>query len=387
MVVFVTDYVGILWTNIEAYCPICKKTFKGWYCPSCGLPKKNSKYALWDSKSDFLPHCSKYHFRPEFLSFENFQLCDDCYTTNPFNAKYCRNCGKKISSTQGVDKNGYGWVDLGLSVLWSTKTLKGFFMWNGGNCYQRDEVKYKELEKKGMLGDSATLICGEKWRTPTKEEFEELMIECKWEKCLDPISEKHALKVIGPNGNSIIIPVTGAGSGGENEYSHCFLWTSSEATIRSRRYGFCFKFIGYEGFEKTLTPKERKEKEIEIKYGCRSGIATRLTGLIAYFDTWYGVDNSLPLQEQLQIVKKKEEEKRRKEAEERKILSNMGDDSKEREENRKKDMERRQKLWLETPVEFKYEEERFNKNTISIAPKYFGRAIRPVVDKKWQGNI
>ena len=56
-------------------------------------------------------------------------------------------------------------------------------------------------------------------------------------------------------------------------------------------------------------------------------------------------------------------------------------------ENRKKDMERRQKLWLETPVEFKYEEERFNKNTISIAPKYFGRAIRPVVDKKWQGNI
>ena len=86
--------------NIKAFCPICKNNFTGWYCPSCGLPKKNSKYTL--SKYGSLDNCGQYHFRPEFSSFENIQLCDKCYTTNPSNAKYCRNCGKKFTSSKGI---------------------------------------------------------------------------------------------------------------------------------------------------------------------------------------------------------------------------------------------------------------------------------------------
>ena len=89
----VLNYEWILWTGIKAFCPICKKNFTGWYCPSCGLPKKNSKYALHEYGS--LHNCRQYHFRPEFSSFENFKLCEECYTTNPSEAKFCRNCGKK----------------------------------------------------------------------------------------------------------------------------------------------------------------------------------------------------------------------------------------------------------------------------------------------------
>ena len=72
--------------NIKAFCPICKNNFTGWYCPSCGLPKEISKYA--PSKYGTPHNCGQYHFRPEFSSFENIQLCDKCYTTNPSNAKY-----------------------------------------------------------------------------------------------------------------------------------------------------------------------------------------------------------------------------------------------------------------------------------------------------------
>lgn len=194
--------------NIKAFCPICKNNFTGWYCPSCGLPKKNSKYAL--SEYGSLHNCGQYHFRPEFSSFENIQLCDKCYTTNPSNAKYCRNCGNKFTSSKGISKDAHGWVDLGLSVLWATETIEGLYMWNyAEKLYHTTDMDfYRKLEPK-ELNDVATQKWGERWRTPTKEEFEELVIKCKWEKCLHPISNKHALKVTGPNGNSIIIPVTG----------------------------------------------------------------------------------------------------------------------------------------------------------------------------------
>lgn len=379
----VVNYEWILWTGIKAFCPICKKNFTEWYCPSCGLPKKNSKYALHEYGS--LHNCRQYHFRPEFSSFENFKLCEECYTTNPSEAKFCRNCGKKITSSKGISKDAHGWVDLGLSVLWATETIEGLYMWNyAQKLYHTTDMDfYRKLEPK-ELNDVATQKWGERWRTPTKEEFEELVIKCKWEKCLHPISNKHALKVTGPNGNSIIIPVTGyAGcnqkekpimgisistGNPEAEHSICALWTSSEDKTKPHRRAYAFWFKGYESFTKTLTAKEKKEQEFKNNRIDRD-----------FKSMWGGLN--------LNRFNEEWEETRKIEEEERQILRNMGDDSQERADNIKKDEERRRSLWLDTPIEMHYNEERIHRNTIRSIEKDQGYAILPVADKKWQGRL
>ncbi len=199
------SWVATLWTNIKAYCPICKRAFTGYYCPSCGLPKKNSKYAI--SKYGSLHNCDHYHFRPEFSSFENFQLCDKCYTSNPYNAKYCRNCGENIVSN-ARDANGHGWIDLGLSVLWSSESMEDFYPWRDSTILTKYSEKL-DCDFKANGDDIATIKWGKKWRVPTKEEFEELIDKCTWEKILLLESNEHALKVTGPNGKYILLKTTG----------------------------------------------------------------------------------------------------------------------------------------------------------------------------------
>ena len=44
-------------------------------------------------------------------------------------------------------------------------------------------------------------------------------------------------------------------------------------------------------------------------------------------------------------------------------------------------------LWLETPVEMHYNEERIRWNTITPVLKDISYAIRPVADKKWKGKL
>ena len=369
--------------NIKAFCPICKKNFTGWYCPSCGLPKEISR--IYAPSKYETPHiCVQYHFRPEFSSFENIQLCDKCYATNPSNAKYCRKCGNKFTSSKGISKDAHGWVDLGLSVLWATETIEGLYMWNyAEKLYHTTDMDfYRKLEPK-ELNDVATQKWGERWRTPTKEEFEELVIKCKWEKCLHPISNKHALKITGPNGNSITIPVTGyAGcnqkeqvrfgisisTDPEAEHSICALWTSSEDKTKPHRRAYAFWFKGYESFTKTLTAKEKKEQEFKNNRIDRK------------FKSMWGGLNLNPFNEEWEETRKIEEE-------ERQILRNMGDDSQERADNIKKDEERRRSLWLDTPIEMHYNEERIHRNTIRPMEKDYGYAILPVADKKWQGRL
>lgn len=396
----IIDYKYELWTGVKAHCPICNRTFTGWYCPTCGLPKKNSKYA--PHKYGGLHNCGHYHFRPEFTSFEKFQLCCDCYAANPSDAKYCKNCGKKITSW--LSKDAHGWVDLGLSVLWSTETMEGLYFW--GDCSELNHstdiscFEKNRINKKNYLGDVdsvgydiATQKWGERWRTPTKEEFEELMIKCKWEKCIDPKSDQHALKVIGPNGKSIILPVTGyagcnqkpkiernslSGLLGiptvpispESIYSTCRFWTSSEDETNPER-AFVFSYNGYGSFTKTLTAKEKKEIEIEnARYARKSE-----SNLNFYLDSWLNPEEMM----------RKQRQERQKEEEEREILRAMGDDTQERADNIKKDLERRRKLWLDTPVKFEYNYKL--RNTLRPLRKHSGYAIRPVADKKWQGKL
>lgn len=409
------DFKATLWTSVKAHCPICYKTFTGWYCPSCGLPKKNSKYAIYKGYEDSIHNCDKYHFRPEFSQYEDFQLCEKCYSTNPSNAKYCRNCGKKINSSKGIAKNAHGWIDLGLSVLWATETIEGLYFWNNASKLNHttdisDFKKWRDINREKWSYDNrgsensneedvATRIWGGKWRTPTKEEFEELMIKCKWEKCIDPKSNKHALKVIGPNGNSIILPVTGyAGcneivkqkqntldnllgikmpkishTNSEAEYSLCALWTSSKDTTKPNR-AYAFHYTGYKDFTKTFTEKEKKEIEFEnARYKRESD---RLFSVMGSFKVVNYEETAQKLRKEAEIREKESQ-----------ILNNMGDDYQERIENIKRDKERRRDLWLNTPIEMRFNEKRLYKNTIRPCAMDSGYAILPVVDKKWKGKL
>ena len=83
-------------------------------------------------------------------------------------------------------------------------------------------TKYNETDKLTLLqpeDDAATANLGKNYRTPTKEDWQELVEECTWwvatktnkynEKVID------YWKVVGPNGNFIILPSTGSYNGDE----------------------------------------------------------------------------------------------------------------------------------------------------------------------------
>lgn len=373
---------------METICPICNRIIGEDYlfCPSCGLPKRISskrrfEFELPDSNANLLVNT-----RPEFSPYKifDYQICDLCGSPNPFGAKYCRECGISIEF-QAKDKNGHGWVDLGLSVLWSTETIEGLFLWNHSKLVlsiSSDMSSYRNIEIDNK--DIATAKWGAKWRTPTKDEFEELIKKCKWKKIFLPSPEKLALHVTGPNGNWINIPVTGhAGClcsinafayEPENAHSECCFWTSSEYVSLehqrlSQRYAYAFSFIGYHGFNgRKLTAKERKKLEFDIDKGF--SILPK-----------YNYDESFE-----QIAQRLEKERIQKRKEDQ-ILYEMGDDFKERIENEKEANRKRIDLWLKTPIEFNYNLEDERKNIIKRMSKIHGCAIRPVADIKWKGKL
>ena len=248
---------GLKFTKV--ICPICNKPFDEWYCPICGLPKFNSRYIYSHIYSPKLGmyHNQDYRFRPELKSYEDFQLCSKCGATNPYGAKYCRCCKAKMNS-QAIDKNGHGWVDLGLSVLWSTEEVAGTYAWMRAWEFVDGGVTMNDYDKKEEK-DSAADAWGEKWRMPTREEVEELIERCAWEKVvidyipnsLGAVSGRYnvnAFKVTGPNGNSIFIPTSQHCKnhhGGINKNMICMFWTSTQATGRDTcAYRFFYRIYG-----------------------------------------------------------------------------------------------------------------------------------------------
>jgi ribosomal protein L40E len=225
------------WAHMNVQCPICNKTFNDWFCPYCGLPKNNSSYYFFKDGKYY--YCGQNHLRRNLERLREFQLCSKCYAPNPYNAKYCKSCGENIS-TQARDINGHGWIDLGLSVLWATEFMDYFYVWGTPQQFTTldKEFDYKErveaiIRNRGREEDVATKWWGDKWRTPTKEEFEELVMKCKWEKCIDPSTNDFAFKVIGPNGNSIIIPVPERAGDKDYSFFACSFWTSSKGRTGS----------------------------------------------------------------------------------------------------------------------------------------------------------
>ena len=114
--------------------------------------------------------------------------------------------------------NYYAWGETSPKKKYYSDNYK-YFIWKGDD-FKRIS-KYNEEDGKTVLeleDDAARANLGVGYRIPTKADWEELLEDCKWEAVtatlpieLDPSQKKGIArwKVTGPNGNSIVLPMTG----------------------------------------------------------------------------------------------------------------------------------------------------------------------------------
>lgn len=110
--------------------------------------------------------------------------------------------------------NYYAWGEL-------SPNKKEYYSTNYKYFDKHGVIKYNEKDGKTVLelgDDAARDNLGAGYRIPTKADWEELLEDCKWEAVtyklpvtLDPSQRKGIArwKVTGPNGNSIVLPMTG----------------------------------------------------------------------------------------------------------------------------------------------------------------------------------
>lgn len=134
-------------------------------------------------------------------------------------------------------------VDLGLSVLWSSRNLGASSIEDDGDFYAWGETEpkneYSELSYKyssdneysvigedisGTQLDAATLKLKNGWRMPTKIELDELVSKCKWEEVYH--NGKTGYVVTGPNKKSIFIPCSGHMDGTFHN-GNTYYWSST----------------------------------------------------------------------------------------------------------------------------------------------------------------
>lgn len=141
-----------------------------------------------------------------------------------------------VSSPTGYI-NGYGYVDLGLSVKWATCNVGASSPEAYGDYFKWGELQTAEVEEgespylglgrsklisMGLIDnfgnlspscDAAHIICSSSWRMPTKGECNELCENCEWK--FGTYNSVKGFKVTGPSGKSIFLPASGVWSGGK----------------------------------------------------------------------------------------------------------------------------------------------------------------------------
>ena len=111
--------------------------------------------------------------------------------------------------------NYYAWAETSPKQEYNRDTYKYCVQKNGIGMYSY--TKYNKTDKLTVLqpeDDAATANLGNNYRTPTREEWKELLNKCNWEvvtktnkNYTNPVVDYW--KVTGPNGNFIILPSTG----------------------------------------------------------------------------------------------------------------------------------------------------------------------------------
>ena len=138
-------------------------------------------------------------------------------------------------------------VDLGLSVMWGDCNLGANEVYQEGNLYKWTEIVpeidyYSALRAPvavpiSMTSDIAEQTLGSGWKVPTKDHIIELMQNCEFE--FIPAGGTKLLKVTGPNGNSIYLPLAGNLDWNGNKAQGGFYWTSTKAT---EAYNHAYQF-------------------------------------------------------------------------------------------------------------------------------------------------
>ena len=182
--------------------------------------------------------------------------------------------------------NGYGYVDLGLSVKWATCNVGATSLEEYGNYFAWGETSTKinyftsncptyglstsELQSQGYIDnegnltaqyDAATANWGGTWRMPTYDELNELNTQCTWEWI--NTNDFKGYKVTGPNGNSIFLPAAGCRDGSSLKYAGgdgCY-WSSAPIEGSGyNAYGLNFGSSGhimyyyYRGYGRSVRP-------------------------------------------------------------------------------------------------------------------------------------
>lgn len=205
---------------------------------------------------------------------------------------------KKHPTLYTTEKQNQIAIDLGLSVKWATCNIGANKPEEYGNYYGWGEptgtdVFGHDSEPVGMLNkrfplreneklppysiintskDIAKHNWGGKWRMPTKKEAQELIDKCEIQ--YYESKGRKQIKVIGPNGNSIIIPSAGFlnGTGGNwildyHEYSiYLYIGELYSSTVSHYEYSdnkASYLFIGDTYDQKLNKVKEKKINAIE----------------------------------------------------------------------------------------------------------------------------
>ena len=156
--------------------------------------------------------------------------------------------------------NIYECVDLGLSVNWATCNVGAtnpsdygyYFVWgettpkdeyeweNLRYCLDSERMRFSKYVTDSEFGtvdkrihlelkdDAANVNWGGSWRTPTKEEMDEIRTQCNWEQW--SIDGHNCYKVISKkNGNYVYLPAAGLKGGTDLIYDGLYgcYWTSS----------------------------------------------------------------------------------------------------------------------------------------------------------------
>lgn len=114
-------------------------------------------------------------------------------------------------------------VDLGLSVKWAGWNIGASYPEQEGTLFGWGDPTGKETSvysSKYPVKDPPMSICGDRrydmamvnwgwpWRLPSKKELDELTENCKWESFI--YKNVRGVKITGPNGNTLFIPITSA---------------------------------------------------------------------------------------------------------------------------------------------------------------------------------
>lgn len=177
-------------------------------------------------------------------------------------------------------ENGRMYVDLGLpsGTMWATMNigegglfLEPYYAWGALTEYNTySKIRYENRTSKDNLVDGEKLSLnfdaarqqwGGKWCCPSLCQFTELAQECSLTWC-SLGNRRRAILVTGPNGNKIVLPVTGYYKDGEirDDRFQAYYWTSSLYKDNPERAWAIF--FGEEDDEKVsvfnrIDPRER----------------------------------------------------------------------------------------------------------------------------------